>query len=123
MSRLIFCFLLSLISIVAVSQIVIQTDTSISKTVNVNDSFELKFADWPSVGQFWHLSDINDSTKISIQQIGKEVMAGYIPKGGKYVSTYKYKCLVKGRYLLKYIYEGRALDGELKKCLITIEVK
>lgn len=123
MNRIIFSFLFSLLSLVAFSQTIIQSDTNISKTVNINDSFELSFLDWPGVGQMWQLSDNIDSTKISIHLIKKEVMAGYKPKGGKYVTTYNYKCLVKGRYLLKYIYYGRALDGDLKKCLITIEIE
>ncbi|MCX6245251.1 MAG: protease inhibitor I42 family protein [Bacteroidetes bacterium] len=114
---------LSLISILSLSQNIIHFDTLISKTINVNESFDLKFLDWPSTGYTWYLPVKCDSTKVKIQLSKKELMAGDFPKGGKWISTYTFSGLFKGRYLLEYYYGRSWLTEKINTCTINLMVK
>ena len=113
----------SLISILTLSQNIIHLDTVINKTINLNESFELKFLDWPSTGCNWYLPVKCDSTKVIIQLSKKEVMAGNFPEGGKWISTYTYSGLTKGTYLLEYYYGRSWLKEKINRCTVNLIIK
>jgi predicted secreted protein len=113
----------SLVSILAFSQNIIHHDTVINKTINLNETFELKFLDWPGTGYTWYLPVKCDSTKVNIRLLKQKVMVGYLPVGGKWVSTYQYAGLIPGTYLLEYYY-GRSWEKEkLNTCIINLTIK
>jgi predicted secreted protein len=116
-------FSLLLISTLAVAQHPVRSDTTIRKTIKVNGSFELQFVHCPGAGYTWDLMKKCDSSAVSIRLLTNEVMSGNAAVGGHYVSTYKYKGLMKGTYLLEYFYRRPWLQEYLYKCSLTITVK
>jgi predicted secreted protein len=123
MKTVISCIALWLLSTTALAQGYIQSDTTISKTIKLNESFQLQFVHLPGAGYGWDLMKNCDSTVISIQLVKNEVMEGNGPVGGHYVSTYKYTGLAKGTYLLEYFYRRPWLPEYLYKCSLTIIVE
>ena len=123
MKTITLIILFSLINLLTFSQNIIHSDTVIRKTINVNETFELKFLDWPGTGYSWYMPVKCDSTKVSIQLSKEEVMAGNFPKGGKQISTYSYSGLTKGTYLLKYYYGRSWLKEKIKTCAVNLTIK
>jgi len=114
---------LLLLSTTALAQGYIQSDTTIIKTLKLNESFQLQFVNLPGAGYSWDLMKKCDSTLISIRLVSNAVMAGNGPVGGHYVSTYRYTGLAKGTYLLEYFYRRPWLSEYMFKCTLNIVVK
>jgi predicted secreted protein len=123
MKKVIPCIALFLLGSMVMGQRHIHSDTIITRTIKLNESFQLQFVHLPGAGYGWDLMKKCDSTFISIQLISDEVLAGNGPVGGHYVSTYKYTGLVKGTYLLEYFYRRPWLKEYLYKCSLTIVVE
>ena len=121
MKKIVIAISFLLLSEFTIAQI--QSDTTINKTIRLNESFELQFVHLPGAGYSWDLMKKCDSNIISIQLICNEVMAGNGPVGGHYISTYKYTGLHKGTYLLEYFYRRPWLKEYLYKCSLTINVE
>ena len=111
-----------LISTLCISQNFIHSDTTIIKTISLGESFELSFENSPGTGYAWYLSENYDSTLVSIQFQKQELMEGYLPIGGKYITTYKYTGLTHGTFLLEYSYGRPWLKAILKRCNLKIIV-
>jgi len=111
------------ISTLCLSQNPVQSDTTILKTINVGESFELRFANSPGTGCVWYLPENYDSTQVTIYQKKEELAEGYKPKGGKYISSIEYTGLTNGTFLLEYAYGRPWLKEKLKKCNLKIIVK
>lgn len=111
-----------LISTFCISQNFIHSDTTIIKTISLGESFELSFENSPGTGYAWYLSENYDSTLVSIQFQKQELMEGYFPIGGKYITTYKYTGLTHGTFLLEYSYGRPWLKAILKRCNLKIIV-
>ncbi len=105
------------------SQNVIQSDTTITKTISVDESFGLKFLNWPGTGYAWYLPADFDSTQVAIHLLKEELVEGDGPKGGRYISTYNYTGLANGTFLLEYVYGRPWLNEKINKCLLIINVK
>jgi len=112
-----------LISTFCLSQNSVQTDTTISKILNVGESFELRFENWPGTGYVWYLAENYDSTQVTIHLKKEELAEGYKPIGGKYISSFEYTGLTNGTFLLEYFYGRPWLKEKLKKCNLKIIVK
>ncbi|MDA3942916.1 MAG: protease inhibitor I42 family protein, partial [Bacteroidetes bacterium] len=123
MKNLISFLSLLLISSFCLCQNVIRTDTTIFQTISVNESFELRFENWPGTGYGWFLPENHDSTQVTIHLRKEELMEGYGAKGGKYISTYEYTGLTRGTFLLEYSYGRPWLKEKLRKCNLKIIVK
>ena len=120
--------LISFISLLFISsfcfcQHVIRTDTTIIQTISVKESFELRFENWPGTGYGWYLPENYDSTQLTIQLKKEELVEGYKPIGGKYISTYLYTGLRNGTFLLEYSYGRPWLREKLKICILKIIVE
>lgn len=113
-------FTLLLIICFCDAQEVIRSDTSILKTIGVNESFELRFEDLPGAGYMWRLSENSDTTWVKIELVKKELMEGYQPIGGKYISIYAYTGLSTGTFMLEYYYGRPWLKEKLYKCTLKI---
>ena len=118
-SSLLFIF----ISTFCVSQNFIHTDTTITRTISLGESFELSFEDSPGTGCAWYLPENFDSTLVSIQFQKQELMEGYLPIGGKYITTYNYTGHTHGTFLLEYSYGRPWLKAILKRCNLKIIVE
>ena len=123
MKTIISILCLFLINLLTSGQNIIHFDTTVNKTINANESFELKFLDWPGTGYSWYLPEICDSSKIIIKLLKKEVMTGYGAIGGKWVSTYTYCGLVKGTYQLEYYYGRSWIKEKINKCTLNLKIK
>ena len=121
MKKIVVAILFLLLSVFTMAQI--QSDTTLRKTIKLNESFELQFVHLPGAGYSWDLMKKCDSTVIFIQSVKNEVMAGNGPVGGHYICTYKYTGLAKGTYLLEYFYRRPWLSEYLYKCSLKIIVK
>jgi len=111
-----------LISTFCISQNFIHSDTTIIKTISLGESFELSFENSPGTGYAWYLPENYDSTQLTIQLKEEELVEGYKPKGGKYITTYKYTGLTHGTFLLEYSYGRPWLKAILKRCNLKIIV-
>jgi predicted secreted protein len=123
MKTTISSLLFILISTFCVSQNPIHTDTTITKTISLGESIELSFEDSPGTGYAWYLPVIHDSTRLSIQFQKQELMEGYKPVGGKYITTYKYTGHTNGTFLIVYSYGRPWLKEILKRCRLEIIVE
>lgn len=103
-------------------QNVIKSDTVISKTVRVNESFELQFLDWPGTGSGWNLTERSDTTNVSVRLLKQVLAEGYGPLGGKYITFYRYTGLNKGVFKLEYHYGRPWLKEKLYECMLEITV-
>ncbi len=112
-----------LISSFCLSQNPIQTDTTISRIINIGESFELRFENSPGTAYVWYLPENYDSTQVTIHLKKEELAEGFKPKGGKYISTYEYTGLTSGTFLLEYSYGRLGLKEKLRKCNLKIIVK
>ena len=104
-----------LICTFCLSQNPIQTDTTITKSINSGESFELSFENSPGTGYVWYLPGNHDSTQLTIQLKNKELVEGYKPKGGKYIYTYAYTGLRNGTFFRRMY----SLPGIALFCLIA----
>lgn len=123
MKTVISGIVLVFLSTAVLAQGYIQSDTTISRTIKLNESFQLQFVHLPGAGYGWDLMKKCDSTVISIKLVSNVVMEGNGPIGGHYISTYKYTGLVKGTYLLEYFYRRPWLKEYQYKCSLTIAVE
>lgn len=98
----------------------INSDTIITKNTRVNDSFELGFEDLPGAGYMWQLYENADTMQVKIKPVKTELMKGYQPIGGKYITTYSYTPLSTGTFLLEYNYGRPWLKEKAKKCVLKI---
>jgi predicted secreted protein len=121
-SLILLIFLFSTVS-VAFSQNQIKSDTSINKTINVKETFDLQFVDWPSPGLCWQLYSTFDSTILSITKVSDEVMKNNFPKGGKWITTLRFQGNQPGDIKLEYFYGRLWLHEKLHKCEISIHIK
>lgn len=112
-----------LIGTICLCQNPIQNDTTITKTIHLGESFELCFENSPGSGYIWYLPSDYDSTQVKIQLQKEELKEGHGPKGGKYISTYKYTGLTSGTFLLEYSVDRPWLEEKLKRCHLKIVVK
>jgi len=113
-------FLLILITNITFGQNPIDSDISITKSINVNETFELKFVEWPGCGYCWGITYNQDSSFVSIKLKSSELMSGYLPVGGKYINTYSFKGKQKGNVTLTYYYGRPWLKEKLYKCTVTV---
>jgi predicted secreted protein len=104
------------------SQNAIQSDTIIKKSIQVNESFELLFLESPGAGYCWSLEK-SDSSNILIRFLRKDLLKGDQPKGGRYISTYKFVGQNIGNYLLTYTYGRPWLNEKLYRCVLKIDIK
>jgi len=111
-----------LFGLISFGQNIINSDTTLSRTIRVNDSFELQYLDWPGTGYSWYLTANSDTSSVSIVLIKQALAEGYGPKGGKYISFYKYTGLKKGLFVLEYRYGRPWLKEKLYKCILKISV-
>jgi len=123
MKTIILIIFISLVYHFTFSQNIIHSDTVISKTINVNESFELNFLDSPGSGYIWYLPIKCDSTKFNVRLTKTEVMPGDFPKGGRWIYTYTYSGLIKGTYLLEYYYGRSWLKEKINTCTINLTIK
>ena len=123
MKTILLIILLSLIYPFTFSQNIIQSDTVFSKTINVNESFELKFLNSPGSGYIWYSPTKCDSTKVNVRLTKSEVMHGDLPKGGRWIYTYTYSGLSKGTFLLEYYYGRSWLKEKINSCVINLTIK
>jgi predicted secreted protein len=123
MKTTIFSVTFILLSTFCLSQNPIQKDTTLTKTINVGESFELRFEDSPGTAYVWYLNENYDSTQVTIQQQKEELIEGYKPKGGKYITSYVYTGLTSGTFFLEYYFGRPWLKEKLKRCKLKIIVK
>jgi predicted secreted protein len=123
MKTLLISISLFLISSFALCQNIIQSDTSINKTIGIADTFDLQFIHWPSPGFGWKLYSEYDTTVISIKKISSKLMEGNFPKGGKYINTIQFKGNKSGEVILEYFWGRPWLKEKLKRCQIKIIIK
>ncbi len=108
-----------LIGVSLIGQNIINSDTTITKIIKVNESFNLIFEAWPSPGIGWYISNM-DSTFIKAIPTDSKLIEGQALKGGKYAQTWSYTGLKKGEITIEY-YWGRVwLKEKLKKCALKI---
>ena len=123
LKTLIFSVLLIFIGSMSWCQNLIDSDTEIDKQININDTIDLQFVDWPSPGLFWILDSEYDTTLLSIKEKSHKLMQGYLPFGGKCIRTIQYKGKNKGKVNLEYTY-GRPWRKEIMYiCKIIITIK
>jgi predicted secreted protein len=108
---------------VTFSQNQIKSDTSINKTINVKETFDLQFVDWPSPGLCWQLYSNFDSTILTITKVSYEVMKNNFPKGGKWIKTLRFQGNQPGDVKLEYYYGRLWLNEKLHKCELNIHIK
>jgi predicted secreted protein len=120
MKTLLSSISLLLISLFSLCQNIIHSDTSITKTIKVNDTFDLQFVDWPSPGLGWKLYSEYDSTIISIKEVSSKLMEGNFLIGGKYINTIQFKGNKYGEISLEYFYGRPWLKEKLHRCQIKI---
>ncbi|KAF0201340.1 MAG: hypothetical protein FD170_2799 [Bacteroidetes bacterium] len=123
MKNVITIFSFLLISSIGLSQHLIQSDTTISKTISVLESFELVFEFSPGTGYVWYLPNDFDSTQVAIQLKNIVLKEGHGPKGGKYIYTYEYTGLTTGTFLLEYAFGRPWLQEKLEICKLVIIVE
>jgi predicted secreted protein len=122
MKAIAFLFACLVLTIFSFGQGIIQSDTSISRTIRVNESFELQFLDWPGTGSGWNLTEKSDTTSVSIRLLKQVLAQGYKPIGGKYISVYNYTGLMRGNFLIEYVYGRPWLKEKLFKCILKVTV-
>lgn len=121
--KIIYCFLIALFfSTICLSQNAISTDTTIVKTIQKGESFELSFEFSPGSGYVWYLAG-NDSAHINISLKEKKLKDGYGAKGGVYLYHYKYLAQDIGTFSLEYYYGRPWLNERLKRCSVSVIVK
>lgn len=103
------------------SQKAIDSDTTITKTVKVMESFELAFEDLPGAGHGWYLP-VNPA-KVIIQLIKKEPKIPNFTMGGAYINTYEYTPMARGTYILEYVFGPAWLKEVQKRCHLKIIVE
>ncbi|MBK9356442.1 MAG: hypothetical protein IPN08_03470 [Bacteroidales bacterium] len=96
------------------------SDTTIIKNIGVNESFELGFEDLPSAGYIWLPAENSGSDQVQITPVKKVLVDGYQPRGGKYITTYRYTPLSCGTFLFEYFYGRPWLNEKAKKCVLKI---
>lgn len=116
----IFCILFCLVSKFCISQNPISTDTTITKTIRVGDSFVLGFENSPGSGYVWNISENYDTTQVIIKLLKEELVQGHQLKGGNYISSYVFTVLNKGTFHIEYSYSRPWLKEKLRSCNLKI---
>lgn len=122
MKTVVLCIFGLLFCLFLFGQGIIQSDTAITKTIRVNQSFKLQFLNSPGTGYTWHLPDGYDTTGVSIQLLKQELAEGNKPIGGNYIAFYKYTGLTQGNFLIEYVYSRPWLKEKLYKCILKVTV-
>lgn len=123
MKTVLLSTILLFISSLSWCQNLIQSNTEINKTINLNDTINLQFVDWPSPGMFWQLDSNYDTTLILIKEKSFKLMEGNFPKGGKYIRTIQYKGKKPGEVRLVYTFKRHSLNEETYFCKIDFIIK
>jgi hypothetical protein len=122
MKGIIFLGILILLTKITLCQNLIQSDTSIEKTIRVNDTIDLQFLDWPSPGICWTLYSKYDTSMISMRLKSTKPLTQF-PKGGKWISTIQYKAKKPGEVKLEYYWGRPWLKEQKYLCKLSIIIK
>jgi predicted secreted protein len=122
MKTLILSLSIFFVSLLTMSQNIIRSDTIIEKAIHINESFDLQFLESPGAGYCWSLEK-SDTSNILIRFLRKDLLEGDKPRGGRYISTYKFIGQNNGNYLLTYTYGRPWLNEKLYRCVLKIDIK
>jgi predicted secreted protein len=102
------------------AQTLINSDTIITKTIQINESFNLIFESWPSSGLNWNILDKYDSTFVKAIHVKAKLIEGQASKGGKYAQFWSYTGLKKGEITIEYYWGRIWMKEKLKRCTLKI---
>ena len=121
-ARYIIIILIALVNNQSYSQILIQSDTTITKQIKVSEIFILNFKTCNTCGYEWKIADSIDTTRLKCISSGA-VQNSPHTIGGYAFKSWSFQGITKGDYQLIFIYK-RPWETEVRrKAIINVKIE